>query len=344
MRIFIDIGHPAHLHYIRPFYQLMHAKGHDFFISARNKECSHALLHHYGIPFYNRGKGGKGFVSKLLYLFVTDIRLWLQALRFKPDIFLGFSSPYLAHVSFLCRKPYWVCDDTEKNRLTQLLYRPFARHIITPDCYEGEVGRKQMMVPSYFELFYLHPRFFTPDEKVWESLGLIPGTPYAILRFVSFHASHDIGHAGISTENKQKIVRLLEEHVRVFISSEAPLPAELKPYEIPIKPWEMHDALYYASLLFGESATMASEAACLGTPAIYINDDGRGYTRDEEIRYGLVHNFTESPSAQQAAMEKAMEIIKNKSSKVEAQKSQKRLLREKTDITEFLIERILSFN
>ena len=59
-------------------------------------------------------------------------------------------------------------------------------------------------------------------------------------------------------------------------------------------PEEMHTLLYYATLLYGESATMASEAAVLGTYAVYLDDVGRGYTDEEESKYGLVFNFTES--------------------------------------------------
>ena len=55
----------------------------------------------------------------------------------------------------------------------------------------------------------------------------------------------------------------------------------------------MDDAIASASLLYGESATMASEAAVLGVPAIYLDNTGRCYTREEEEKYGLVFNFTE---------------------------------------------------
>jgi hypothetical protein len=41
---------------------------------------------------------------------------------------------------------------------------------------------------------------------------------------------------------------------------------------------------------FGESATMASECAVLGVPAVYAADTGRGYTDEQEVRYGLVRN------------------------------------------------------
>jgi len=340
LRIFIDIGHPAHVHYIRPFFNLMREKGHVFFISARQKECSHELLDYYEIPYYNRGKGGKGFLSKLLYLFITDIKLWKQAIRFKPDVFIGFSSPYLAHVSFLYHKPYIVCDDTEKNKLTQLFYRPFAKIIITPDCYQRKIGKKQIKVPSYFELFYLHRNYFKPDISVLKSLNIQENEKYVILRFVSFHASHDIGQKGIHLSNKLKAVKELSKYARVFISSESELPKELEAYRIPIKAWQIHDAIYYSSLLFGESATMASEAACLGTPAIYINNDGRGYTIDEEKKYGLVFNYSEALRDQNIAIEKAIEIIKYSASKGKAQAQREILLKEKTNITEILVKTI----
>jgi len=33
-----------------------------------------------------------------------------------------------------------------------------------------------------------------------------------------------------------------------------------------------------------------TEAAVLGTYSIYIDDEGRGYTDEEELKYGLVFN------------------------------------------------------
>ena len=41
---------------------------------------------------------------------------------------------------------------------------------------------------------------------------------------------------------------------------------------------------------------MSSEAAVLGVPAVFIATTGRGYTDDEERRYGLVRHFTEDRS------------------------------------------------
>jgi hypothetical protein len=78
--------------------------------------------------------------------------------------------------------------------------------------------------------------------------------------------------------------------MRVFISSESELPADLEPYRIQIPIEQMHHVQAAAALFVGESATMASESVCLGTPAIYIDQVGRGYT-DEEAREGLLWMF-----------------------------------------------------
>ena len=65
MKILIDIGHPAQVHYFRNFISIMESKGHLCFVIARNKEVTFDLLKIYGIKFKSRGKGGKGFFGKL---------------------------------------------------------------------------------------------------------------------------------------------------------------------------------------------------------------------------------------------------------------------------------------
>jgi predicted glycosyltransferase len=51
MRILIDIGHPAHVHYFRNFIKIMEKKEHEFLIISRNKEIEHYLLKSYNISY-----------------------------------------------------------------------------------------------------------------------------------------------------------------------------------------------------------------------------------------------------------------------------------------------------
>ena len=105
----------------------------------------------------------------------------------------------------------------------------------------------------------------------------------------------------------------------------------------------MHNAIAFSSLLFGESATMASEAAILGVPAIYLDNDGRGYTNEEEEKYGLVYNYTESEEEQLRAIKKGIEILTTPNLKEEWQKRRMKMFSEKIDATALMVWFIENF-
>jgi predicted glycosyltransferase len=144
----------------------------------------------------------------------------------------------------------------------------------------------------------------------------------------------------LTAASKRKALDAFSQFGPVFITSEKGLPEDLKSYALPIPPDRIHDALYYASLCFGESATMASESCVLGTPSIYIDNEGRGYTNEQEKRYGAVFNFTESPSDQDASIKKGIEILANPSSKEQWALKRKQLLADKIDVTEMIVRLI----
>lgn len=343
MRILIDINHPAHVHYFRNFYKIMVAKGHQIMVVSRNKEIEHQLLSLYQIPFVTRGKGSSGTVSKFLYLIYADLKILWLSLSFKPDVFLSFLHPYAAQVGWLMRKISLVFSDTEHARLHHQLTVPFATKIFTPSCYRIDLGHKQVRFRSFMELCYLHPNHFTPDQGIRTLLGVGATERFVIVRFVSWAAVHDIGHTGLSLANKRRVVAELSRFARVFISAEGELPEDLEKSRIRIPLHKMHDALYYCSLLFGESATMASEAAVLGTPSIFIDNDGRGYTDEEERRYHLVNNFTESTEDQERAISRALEIIQEDHAKEKYEKARQRILSDCIDTTSFLVDEVLKY-
>lgn len=343
MRILIDINHPAHVHYFRNFYKIMAAKGHDILVVSRNKEIEHKLLKLYGIPFVNRGKGKTGKLSKFLYLMYADLKLFSLALTYKPDLFLNFLHPYPSHVAKLLGKISLVFSDTEHAKLHHNLTAPFATKIMTPSCYRIDLGKKHIRFNGYMELCYLHPNYFQPDPSILTILNVKETEKFVIIRFVSWAAAHDFGHFGMTLANKRKAVMELSKYAKVFISSEGKLPDDLEKFRIMIPFDKMHDALYYSSLLFGESATMASEAAVLGTPSVFIDNDGRGYTDEEENKYHLVNNFTESEEDQESALQKALEIIQDKNGKEKYQEMRKALLSNCIDTTRFMIDEVLKY-
>ena len=161
MRIFIDIGHPAHVHYFKNFIKIMSSKGHSFLITSRNKEMAQYLLQKEGIKYIDRGAGKNSAFGKIMYLFVANTLLLKHALKFKPDIFIGFANFYTAQVSSLIRKPSIIIDDTENGQFQQLFYRPFANFILSPSTFSKNFGGNHFKFNSYLELSYLHPKYFS---------------------------------------------------------------------------------------------------------------------------------------------------------------------------------------
>lgn len=321
----------------------MTAKGHDILVVARNKEIEHKLLTLYNIPFSNRGKGQNGKLSKFIYLLYADIKILFLALKFKPDLFLNFLHPYPSHVAKLLGKVSLVFSDTEHAALHHKFTVPFATKILTPSCYRIDLGKKHIRFNGYMELSYLHPHYFTPDPSILTILNVKESDKFVIVRFVSWAAAHDFGHTGMTLQNKRKTVLELSKYASVFISSEGALPDDLEKFRIKIPFDKMHDALFYSSLLFGESATMASEAAVLGTPSIFIDNDGRGYTDEEESKYHIVNNFTESEEDQERALQKALEIIQDNNGKAKYSEIRKALLSDCIDTTTFMVNEVLRY-
>ena len=338
MKYLFDIGHPAHVHYFRNAIKILQNNGHDIKITARDKEVALNLLTEYQLKYVSTGPNHSSLLGKFISLIRNDFIIYKEASKFNPDLLVSFHLPFTAHIGKLLNIPVIGFDDTENAKLNNLLSVPFTDFIITPDCYTGKFEKsKHLRFSGYFELAYLHPCYFRPDPRILRSLDLEQKEKYVIFRFVSWGASHDFGHRGFSLKMKRKAVKELSKYAKIFISSEGELPEDLKQYQIKIPPEKMHDALAFAILFFGESATMASESAVLGTPAIYLDDVGRGYTDEQEKKFGLVFNYTASVADQEKSIQKGIEILKRPDLKNCWRKKSEKMIADKIDVTAFLV-------
>ena len=332
MKIFIDIGHPAHVHYFRNFIKIMESKGHNFIVTTRDKECTIKLLEFYKIDYICTGKNHKSVLGKMLSLLQNDLKILLVSLKYKPDVFLSFFLPFPAHVGWLLRKPVIGFTDTEHAALNIKLAKRFTDIILTPSCYTRDLSTKRINFNGYMELCYLHPNYFTPDSSILDLLKVKKDEKYVILRFVSWNASHDVGHSGLSIEMKRKAVNELSKYAKVFISSEGELPVDLKKYQIKIPPERMHDALYYASLFVGESITMSTESTLLGTPAIVISSlPEMGVPRDIE-KYGMTWWYKEWSDEIFYIINQVFNTPEKAYTSIK-----KKILNEKIDVTKYMI-------
>jgi predicted glycosyltransferase len=329
MKIIIDILHPAHVHLFKNFIWEMKKKGHKILVTARQKDVALKLLDAYRIKYIKISRIAKSKPGLLWEFISRNIKFYKIAKRFKPDVLMGAMGPTISLVGFLMGIPRVVFYNNEEARLTNFFVQPLATAFITSTSYEGKVKGKHITHNSYHELAYLHPKYFAPDKKVLR-LAKVEDEKFFIVRFVSWQSSHDIGARGL--QDRLGFIQSLEKHGKVVITSEKNFPG-LEKYQIKIPPQKMHDLLAYATLCIGESATMAAEAALLGVPSIYISNTMRGYTNELERDYQLVLNFT----SQKKAMEKALNLLKDKALKEEWLEKRNKMLMEKIDLTEWMI-------
>ncbi len=330
MRIFLDINHPSHFHFFRNFILSAREKGHEFRITSAEKDCMPALFDAYNISFINKGKRAPSIIGKTFKFFREVWFLYKTARKFKPDLFISFASPYASLVGFLLNKPVITFDDTEDDPILHRIYPRFSDWIITPECYEKDFGSKHLRFKGYKETGYMKN---ISDKGMGEQLESID-KPIVLFRFVKHSATHEYKQKGLSTDDKVRFIEKIRPYARIFISSEQPLPKELKRYEIEYAPEKMHSFLKHITLFFGESATMAAESAVMGVQSVLIEDKGRGYTRDIEKKYGLIKHFPENQVDK--ALKFALDYLKEYPEKAVNQSVHEEIISKSTDVTAFL--------
>lgn len=338
MRILYDIVHPADVHFFRHAMTVQEARGDSVLVTSRDKDITIALLDRFGIRHRTLSKKGRGPVGLVAELLLRNWRLLAAARAFAPDILVGNNSPCVAHVGWLMGRPSLIFDDTEINRVSQSLYYPFVTQVHSPQCYARTPRSKQTLYPGIHALSYLHPAHFVPAAAVLRDHGLVPERRRVLLRFVAHAALHDVGARDLALSLKRRLVAALAERAEVVISSELPLPADLERFRIRIDVDAIHHLLAFSDLMVGESATMCAEAGVLGTPAIYIDNQSRGYADLLTGRYGLCFRF--APDDLDGVLRQAAAILGQQWPRESFRTARERLLAEQVDTAAYQIELI----
>jgi uncharacterized protein len=336
-RILFDIGHPAHVHLFRGVAQLLTADGHAVWFTALDREIILYLLDYYELPYtvtYRRRSGQRGKLALVQELGLRTLATYRQAQRFGADVLVSFGNPTVGAPAWLRGKPYLALTDTEHAKEQHALFKPFATRIATPDVFTVDFGPRQVRYPGYHELAYLHPEQFTPDIRVLEPYGVQPGTPFFVVRFVAWRATHDVGQHGFSLEHKRQMLRELAGQGQVFLSVEETVDPEFEPLVTQFPPEIIHHLLAFARLYVGEGGTMASEAAVLGTPSIYVNTLTMGYIQDLQHTYGLLFQHTDGA----AALATVRDVLQQPPETFAQRRQQ--LLRDKINPTPWLVDQI----
>lgn len=336
MKLLFIIAHPKHIFIFKNIIEYFDNKNIPYIIFAVDKDIVIELLNTFKFKYEIVGKNKSGLINNFIEIPKRIYRSLIKTKKFEPTIIIGQADPFFAIIGKMLSIPTLFLPDTESSFISRFIAFPLASKLIIPESYSNHVKQKHIRLNHYLELAYLHPKYIKTTENVYDLLKIRPNEKYVIMRYVSWNSHHDIGHKGITLPNKIKAVNQFLKYGKVFISSEEKLPSELEGYRISIQIEKIHQVMKTASLFFGESATMATESSVMGTPSIYIDNVGRGYTHDIEKKYGLMFNFTESLSDQEKAIEKGIYILKN-NLKEKLKKNKEELINDKIDISSYLI-------
>lgn len=342
--ILIDINHPAHVHLFKYFIKEMKSRGYRVIVTAKEVKIIMHLLDVYGIEYIKVGKKKDAIVLKYLYELFHLLKVWLLVWKYNVSYGLGISM-VLPILSKLTPMKVIALDDDD------LLVTPtfakaisYANIILNPSSLSFEErGSNRICHDSFHELAYLHPNRFVAQPYVMAELGIQKEERFFIMRFNVFKAHHDAGAQGLNLAQKLELITLLQPFGRIFITTERDIEPELKDYQLAVAPEKIHALMYYATLFIGDSQTMISEAAILGTPSVKLNSFAGILSIPNEIehQHGLCYSYL--PTQYNEMKQKIKELLTIENIKEEWQKKRQKMLSKKIDLTSFLVEIINNY-
>lgn len=338
-RFLVSIHHPAQVHFYRHVIAELRARGHRVRVCVRDKEIAADLLAAFGIRHRVLSRTADSLPGVALAQAAYEAKLLREAWRFDPDVMTSVGGIEVSHVAPLVGARALAFTDTP-SRIAKWITAPSLDATCTPAAVEGGVCGKQRSYDGYQELAYLHPDRFQPDPDRLRAFGVDPDDRQFLVRFVGWGAYHDVDEHGLSLSEKRDLLSLLSRYGTVYVTSEHALPDQFGSYELPVPPHLIHDLLAVSDLYVGDSGTMATEAAVLGTPAVRVasvvadGDLANFVELDEE--YGLLETFADG----QETIEAVERLLEDPGLQERWRRRRERLLSEKIDVTTYAVEQL----
>jgi predicted glycosyltransferase len=295
MNILFELNHPKHFHQFKFVIEKLKLEGHKVIVIARNKDILLQLLNENGVEFIVFGKHKKNYLSKIFNTFSLIFNYIALMRKLKVDLVISKASFYGTFTAKLLRKKSIIFPDSEIVKVTNKFVVPLASKVITPENFTLNFGKKHHKIEGFFESCYLAPQVFQANSEVLEKSGI--KSPFALVRFIAWNANHDLNNHGFSENEKIKLIEFLSQNLNVYISSEGKIPESLLKYKLPSASKDIHHVLNFATLYVGDSQSMATEAALLGTPSFRYNsfvgeNDMSNFILLEE-KHKMLLNFAE---------------------------------------------------
>ena len=293
MKYIFEFNHPKHYYQFKHVMSILQERGHSVKVLARDKDVLLKVLQEEGVPYSIFGVHKDSILGKV-FSSLSIFKQYKKIARvYSPDIIVSKASLYGTLVAKVLKCKSYIFPDSEVVALTNRVVAPLATCVITPEPFSIDFGKKHLRIKGLFEDCYLSPSVLPINYHYPEENSL--KRPYAILRFVGWAANHDLHKNGFSLDEKIELANSISKFLTVYISSEKELPEELAPYKLITPAAKIHDVLANADLYVGDSQTMATEAALLGTPAIrsnsFVGENDMSNFKMLEEKYSLLVNI-----------------------------------------------------
>ena len=293
MKFIFELNHPKHYYQFKYIMSILDNRGHSIMVLARDKDVLLKVLQEEGVPYRVFGVHKESISGKVFSSFSIFRHYKRIAKAFSPDVIVSKASLYGTLVAKMLGCKSFIFPDSEVVKLTNNVVAPMATWIVTPEPFTIDFGEKHLRIKGLFEDCYLSPEVLHIDDSYPQEHNL--QCPYAVLRFVGWTANHDVNNNGFSLDEKIALADSISKYMTVYISSEKVLPPELAKYKLTTPAAQIHDVLANADLYVGDSQTMATEAALLGTPAIrsnsFVGENDMSNFKMLENKCGLLFNI-----------------------------------------------------
>jgi predicted glycosyltransferase len=303
MRVWIDMTASAHPLVFRPLVGLLHARGDEVEITARDYAQTLQLIEQHGMHATVIGHhGGRSRLGKARQMQhrLRALRSWARGRDF--DLALAHGSHELTMTARRLGIPSATTFDYEWAWLQHQLGCRAATKVVVPDSIPverlaryGARPPKLLQYPGLKEEYYLAD--FEPDEQVLADFAIDPARVLVVLRpppDVSLYHRHSnplfpqtLQHVG-SLDSVHAFVLPRTEEQRDYVRSLA-LPSVI----VPDRAVDAQSLIALADLVVSAGGTMNREAAALAVP-VYTTYGGRlGGVDEELIREGRLRPLTD---------------------------------------------------
>lgn len=297
MRILLEAHHPAHIHFWKYPVRELRDQGHEVLMIGRDRDVMRRLLEVYDwIPAEIPKRRTKNNRFPMVEMLERQWAVARAIRRFKPDVVASLMGSYTQSAKLLGVRNV-IFTDSEFQRFNHRIAHPFADEIYTPECFYKDLGPKQRRYQGFHELMFLRTSYFSPNPRVLKRYGDLKEGGYIVIRLSAWNTLHDVGQRGLG-DSFLKFIKQNCQRFRIVVSKEDAGQKEFSGVEtICPAPEDFHDILYYSAFVLTEGASTASEAACLGVPAVYVNStESRGYLSMLEAEFGAVRCFENGES------------------------------------------------